>query len=251
MFSDRNSFRRNRFEDNLVGATVMNSRDVELTENAFSFSAGPSGYGLLVKDADDVFIVGNRFIGNATAMFFDGAPQSRGGRAEVRGNLIARNQVGVALEPREQGIALWENTFLGNHTQVEVVGSGALEGNAWSMGGRGNYWSDAVVYDRDGDGVSDLPYRADSTYEALADRYPALAFFDGTPGAEAIDLAARLFPIFAPRPKLVDPHPLVHAPLSAFQESREAAGGPGLALAGMGMLSLAGVARLVARRVLS
>jgi nitrous oxidase accessory protein len=250
MFSDRNAFRRNRFEENLVGATIMNSRDIELCDNSFSFSSGPGGYGLLVKDADDVFIVSNRFIGNATALFFDGAPQSRGGRAEVRGNLIARNDVGVALEPRERGIALWENAMLGNRTQVSIVGTGTGDGAAWSRGGRGNYWSEAVVYDRDGDGVSELPYRADSTYEALADRNPTLAFFDGTPGAESIDLASRLFPIFSPREKLVDDHPLVKPPVAAVATGPEGSGGPGMALAGIGLLAAAGLSRFAARKVL-
>src|SRR5262249_19960311 len=79
MSSDHNRFRRNRFEDNQVGAAIMYSRDIELTENAFSFSAGPAAYGLLLKDADDVFIVRNRFVQNATGLFFDGAPQPREG----------------------------------------------------------------------------------------------------------------------------------------------------------------------------
>jgi parallel beta-helix repeat protein len=37
MYSDHNAFRRNRFEDNQVGAAIMYSRGIELTENAFSF----------------------------------------------------------------------------------------------------------------------------------------------------------------------------------------------------------------------
>jgi len=69
MYSDDNRFRRNRFEDNQVGAAVMYSRGVELTENAFSFSNGIAAYGLLVKDADDVYVERNRFVGNATALF--------------------------------------------------------------------------------------------------------------------------------------------------------------------------------------
>src|SRR5262249_14278479 len=80
MYSDHNRFHGNRFEDNQVGAAVMNSRDITLERNAFSFSSGASAYGFLLKDADDVFIRDNRFVGNATGLFVDGAPQSRGGR---------------------------------------------------------------------------------------------------------------------------------------------------------------------------
>jgi nitrous oxidase accessory protein len=245
MFSDHNRFFGNRFEDNQVGAAVMNSRDITLEHNAFSFSNGPSAYGLLLKDADDVFIRDNRFVGNATGLFFDGAPQSRGGRVEVRGNLIARNQVGVALQPRSRGIVIAANSFIGNREPVELRGAGATE-NDW----RGNYWSDAVVYDRDGDGISDVPFSVESSYEVLADRYPALAFFSGTSAAEAIDLASRLFPLFAPRPRLTDPAPLVHPPLNEWLAG-EPAKSPLFALAGAGMLALALGATRLSRRVLS
>ncbi len=251
MYSDRNVFRRNRFEDNQVGAAIMYSRGIDLTENAFSFSNGPAAYGLLLKDADDVFIVGNRFIQNDTALFFDNAPQAKDGRVDVHANLIARNDVGLALQPLSRRIRFWENAFLGNRSQVQVLGTGTAEGNVWSVDGRGNYWSDAIAYDTNGDGVSEIPYRIESTYEVLADRYPALAFFDTSPAAEAIDLAARLFPIFAPRPKLTDPHPLVQAPLTAWTRTDEAAGGSGFTVAGAGLFALAAIAVIAARSVLS
>ena len=47
MYSDHNVFHRNRFEDNQVGAAIMYSRGIDLSENAFSFSNGPAAYGLL------------------------------------------------------------------------------------------------------------------------------------------------------------------------------------------------------------
>jgi nitrous oxidase accessory protein len=251
MYSNDNVFRHNRFEDNQVGAAVMYSRGIELSENAFSFSNGPSAYGLLLKDADDVLITGNRFVHNATGLFFDGAPQSRDGRVDVRGNLIARGEVGVALQPLSQRIRFWENAFVGNRVQVQVLGTGTAEHNVWAVDGRGNHWDDAVVYDREGDGVSDIAYRAESTYEALADRRPALGFFDGTPAAEAIDTAARLFPIFAPRPKLVDPHPLVHRHAAWAEREDQGRRDWRMAAAGTMLLALAVAAGLGARRVLA
>jgi nitrous oxidase accessory protein len=249
MYSDHNRFRHNRFEDNQVGAAIMYSHDVELRENAFSFSNGVAAYGVLVKDADDIFIENNRLVGNATALFLDGAPQSRGRRVTVHGNLLARNDVGIALQPLSRGVEVWENAFVGNAADVQVQGSGTAEGNVWAVSGRGNYWSDAIVYDRDGDGVSELPYHLEDTYENLADRHPALAFFRGTPGAEAIDIASRLFPIFATRPKLTDPHPLVRPKLTAWTQGDDTRShGHGLAALGLGLLAVTGVVLGAARR---
>ena len=40
----------NRFEDNQVGAAIMYSRDIELTENAFSFSFASAVHVGLLRD---------------------------------------------------------------------------------------------------------------------------------------------------------------------------------------------------------
>src|SRR5262249_50430997 len=138
-----------------------------------------------------------------------------------------------------------------NRTHVQVLGTGTAERNVWAVDGRGNYWDDAVRYDRDGDGVSEIPYRVDATYEALADRHPALAFFVDTPTAEAIDTAARLFPIFAPRPRLVDPHPLLAPSFTAWTASDEApTRSTALGTTGAGLLALVALLAVGARRAL-
>ncbi len=247
MYSDHNVFRRNRFEDDEVGAAIMYSRDITLEENAFSYANGASADGLLIKDADDVFVRDNRFVQNAIAIFVDGAPQSRGGRLEVRGNLVAQNGVGVALQPSTRGAEFTGNAFSGNEIQVQVQGGGSAQANRWD----GNFWSDATVYDRDGDGISDLPYRAESLYEVLADRNPELRVFASSPAAQAIDLAARLFPVFQPRPILVDERPLARRPLSEWTTSGGERAGPGLLIAGVALIAAGCGVAFASRAVLS
>jgi nitrous oxidase accessory protein len=249
MYSDRNSFERNRFEDNQVGAAIMYSRGIELRENAFSYSTGPAAYGLLVKDADDVFIRENRFIHNDGGLFFDNAPQAADGKVEVTKNLIARNRVGVALLPLTRRIRFLENSFVGNDRQVEMRGAGSADGNVWSENGRGNHWSGVVLWDPDADGVSNIPVRFESSFEALSDRYPVIAFFEGTAAATALDSGARLFPIFNPRPYLTDAHPLTEPSLSAWTESSELARDrSGIALAGALLMAAGGMGAFTARR---
>ena len=250
MYSNDNAFRRNRFEDNEVGAAIMYSKRIRLEENAFSFSTGPSADGLLLKDADDVFIERNRFIENSIGLFIDGAPQSRGGRLEVYRNLFARNVFGVMLQPSTAGARFWENAFVGNRAQVQVQGTGTAERNSWAVAGRGNYWSDAVIYDREGRGISALPYKLENTYESLAARTPVLAFFTGTPAAEAIDLASRLFPVFAPRAQLTDPAPLARAPLDDWTGSGEARPSRSLPAASALLLFASVGLSVISRRVL-
>ncbi len=44
------------------------------------------------------------------------------------------------------------------------------------------------------------------------DAYPELRLFQLSPVADAIDLAARAFPLFQPRPKMRDEYPLMEPP---------------------------------------
>jgi nitrous oxidase accessory protein len=93
-----------------------------------------------------------------------------------------------------------------------VAGGGDLTRNEWAVDGRGNYWSDYAGYDADADEIGDLPYAAKSLYESLAGAHPELRLFQLGPAADALDLAAKAFPIFAPQPKMADPHPLTAPP---------------------------------------
>jgi len=56
--------------------------------------------------------------------------------------------------------------------------------------------------------------------------------------------------MFAPRPKLTDPAPLVHPPLTDWLAG-ERSHRPGLALAGIGLLAAVAFASRLSRRVLS
>ena len=95
---------------------------------------------------------------------------------------------------------------------MAIAGEGELVENDWAAGGRGNYWSDYAGYDANRDGIGDLPYAARSLYENLMDTHPELRLFQLGPASDALDLAAKAFPIFQPQPKMADPNPLVEPP---------------------------------------
>ena len=44
------------------------------------------------------------------------------------------------------------------------------------------------------------------------DKHPALRLFQLSPAADALDLAAKAFPLFQPQPKMADPYPLMAPP---------------------------------------
>ncbi len=226
MYTDGMVVRENLTEGNSVGIYLMYSVNVLIEGNTFRQNRGPSGYGLGLKDMDAVTVRDNYFFENRVGLFFDNSPASVNIYQEIRRNVLAYNDMGVLLMPAVARNRFAENTFLDNLEQVAAKGGGSRQGdilgaNTWE----GNYWSDYVGYDADGDGVGDLPYRSESLFENLIDRYPELRLFRFSPVQQTIEMAARAFPVFKPQPKLTDPSPRMDpllpptAPLGAPMES--------------------------------
>lgn len=193
---------------NSVGIYVMYGSGFIMRNNLLYDNRGPSGYGLGLKDVDNFVATGNRLVNNRVGLYADIAPRASAVTARFTENLFAYNEIGVTLLPLVQHNLYSGNLFQDNHEQVTISGGGALVGNAWA----GNYWSDYAGFDADANGVGDLPYRVQSLYEDLLQSYPELRLFQLSPATQALDLAAKAFPIFQPKPKLVDEHPLTNPP---------------------------------------
>ncbi|HET8679341.1 MAG TPA: NosD domain-containing protein, partial [bacterium] len=251
MYSNHNTFRDNVFRGNAVGGAVMNSTGVTLAGNTFEGSRSrETGVGLIFKDADHLLIRDNRIVRNRVAMEFDNAPASPDGWVRVERNLIAFNEVGVSLMSTA-AIAATENTLVENLRPVQSRGAVRAEANRWSVGGRGNYWSDYTGFDLAGDGVGDVPYRRTDLLEDLTARAPALQAFLFTPAHRAIDVATRLVPLIGAAPIVEDRAPLMRAPsmTPAPTEDRAPAARHSLALLWAGaLLLIPGVAGLAAAR---
>lgn len=188
----------NVLRDNSVGAFLMYSHRLHLRENWIANNRGVSGYGIGLKDMDDSRISANVLAGNKVGIFLEDSTGA------FEGNLLADNDKGVVIFTSARGNRFESNTFADNGEQVAVEGaSDAMTTNLWT----GNFWSDYRGYDADGDGRGDLAYRPSRLFERLADRNHALRLFADSPSARAIDFAARVFPIFEPRPKFADESP--------------------------------------------
>jgi nitrous oxidase accessory protein len=205
MYCDDNLFEDNRFVENQVGGTIMYSRRITMVGNRFEKSRGPSAYGMLLKDADDVVAERNVFVDNTRGIYFDNSPQSDEATCVVRRNLFALNDAGVTLLPDTRRAHFEANSFVDNLMHVEYIGHADARKNTWD----GNYWSDHASFDADGDGRSDLPYRSESLYEDLVGRHPELELLRFSPAVGAIEAAGRLFPRGRQELKLEDERPAV------------------------------------------
>ena len=204
MYSDDNLFERNVFAENAAGAAIMYSKRIVLRENTFTRHVGYRAYGVLLQTAEQVQVERNTITGNLTGVFLDGAV------ADVfRDNVITGNGVGIDVLASAEGNTFTGNVIADNRQSVRKV-LGTSE-NAWSENGRGNYWGDPAVFDLDGDGIGDRPYRVGDPFIALAAERPALELFAGTPAARALSWADEALPVFA-LARAEDPHPLARRP---------------------------------------
>ncbi len=223
MYTDGMTIQDNVASQNSVGVYLMYSINVLIEGNTFRHNRGPSGYGLALKDMDAVTVRENYFFENRVGLFFDNSPSRVDIEQEITRNVLAYNDIGVLMMPAVVRNHFRDNTFLDNLEQVGLKGGGSRQGdalgaNTWD----GNFWSDYVGYDADGDGRGDLPYVSESLFENLIDRYPSLRLLRFSPVEQAIETAARAFPVIKPKPKLTDAAPLMTPVLPAVLPRLEA-----------------------------
>lgn len=234
---------------NAVGIYLMYGRGFTLRRNLMQDNHGPSGYGLGLKDVDDVVVEGNRMISNRLGVYVDNSPVSSDAFVRFENNLFAYNEIGANLLPLVQRNTYTQNIFQDNGEQIAIQGGGELLGNQWSdESGLGNFWSDYAGFDADGDRVGDIPYQSISLYENLMALYPELRLFQLSPAADALDFAATAFPLFQPRAKMSDERPLMAPPSLPLVPGLSRPPFLGNALAAFAMLFLAGLILLSAAR---
>jgi parallel beta-helix repeat protein len=209
MYCDDNLVENNQIAGNSVGAFLMYSRRLKLRHNIFANNRGPSGYGIGLKDMDGVEATDNLFSGNRVGIYFDNSPWSVDVSQHFSHNAFVHNDIGLLFNPSVKRNHFSLNSFIDNLEQVGLTGSGDFKDNGFTVADQGNFWSDYTGYDANDDGRGDLPYVSKSLFENMMDRNPQLRLFQLSPAQQAIDLAARAFPIFQPKPKFTDEAPLL------------------------------------------
>ena len=208
MYGNGSLVEHNWLDGNSVGIYLMYGKNMTIRGNRLSGNRGPSGDGIGLKEVDGASVEDNLIVDNRVGVYVDNSPLSPGVFNYFRRNVIAYNDEGLDLLPLDQNSVFSRNDLIDNVEQVAVLGGGSVGHNAWTEGGVGNFWSDYVGYDGNGDGIGDIPYRAAGASEQILDRQPLLQIFRFSTALGAIDFAARTFPSFEPDPKLVDSAPL-------------------------------------------
>jgi nitrous oxidase accessory protein len=179
---------RNLWEDNdsylnRGGLALMEVRDQVVRNNR---AWGNSDHGIMLRTLQDSAIENNVVAGNARGFFIYDVEY-----AKLTGNLIVDNRVGVHLAAGSTRNQVDGNDFIGNREQVRYVGA---KDETWG-GGQGNYWSNYLGWDRDGNGRGDVRYEANDLVDRLVWRHPAARLLLASPAVQALRLVSQQFPI--------------------------------------------------------
>ncbi len=207
MFSHRDAYEDNHFEDNGAGVAVMFSRDIAMRRNRFLANRGASAYGLLLKEINDGEIIGNTFQDNTTGIMIDGC-----NRINVHDNVFRLNGWALRLFANAIDCDFRGNTFAGNTFDVSTNGS--LIPNTMN----GNYWDRYAGYDLDRDGYGDVPHRPLGFFTLLVEMQPYAMVFSRSLFVSLLDRAERLIPSLTPE-SMKDDKPLMRPPVRGGRSS--------------------------------
>lgn len=187
MFSHRNEYTYNLFQDNGAGVAVMYSHHIQMHHNQFLANRGASSYGLLLKEINDSVITDNLIEDNTTGMMVDGCTRLQAERNEFRYNGWALRLFSNSLYSN-----FYDNAFLGNTFDLSTNGN--LSENELN----GNYWDRYSGYDLDRDRIGDTPHRPLGFFALLVERLPYAMIFSRSLFVTLLDRAERLMPTLTP-----------------------------------------------------
>jgi len=202
MYSYDNVVRENVTNDNTLGIALMESHHLIVEDNR---AAGNRRQGILFRDVQDSEIRRNRLERNGSGMFFFSSTENA-----IEDNWVIDNEIGLKIWAGTRRNRIEGNVIRGNREQVFYVGA---EDQIWGESGRGNYWSDYLGWDQDGDGIGDRPHRVDSFSAGLLYRYPSAALLLRSPALEMLSHLADSLPMLR-TPTIVDRSPLLREPSS-------------------------------------
>ena len=195
MYSIRNTLARNRSLRNLSGFALMQSRELIVVDNV---AADNERHGILFRDATDYLNRGNLLERNGQGLFFFSSTEN-----SIRRNRVAGNDIGAKIWAGSLRNTISDNSFVANGQQIFYVGSSDL---VLGEDSTGNFWSDYVGWDQDGDGKGDRPHRLDSFTSTLVYRFPAATLLLHSPGVEFLTHMQEKMPLLQ-APTVVDVSP--------------------------------------------
>ncbi len=194
MNSHNNIWEDNESYHNRDGLALMMTRNIIVRNNR---TWGNSDVGIMLRTIQDSVIEGNVMAGNARGLFIYDGEYNR-----IQNNVIVDNQVGAHVWAGSIHNEVEGNDFILNREQVRYV---AAKDVVWGQKS-GNYWSNYIGWDRDGNGIGDVPFEANDMVDRLVWRFPMVKLLLNSPAIQTLRLISQQFPLLR-APSIVDEKP--------------------------------------------
>ncbi|MBK3749627.1 nitrous oxide reductase family maturation protein NosD [Stutzerimonas balearica] len=215
MFANDNSVIGNVTRRTRTGYALMQSRKLTVVGNR---SEHDQNYGMLMNYITYSTIRDN-FVSEVQSGDTGGDSMISGGEGKalfiynslfntIENNHFEKSALGIHLTAGSEDNRIAGNAFVGNQQQVKYVATRTQE---WSQDGRGNYWSDYLGWDRNDDGLGDVPYEPNDNVDRLLWMYPQVRLLMNSPSIELLRWVQRAFPVIR-SPGVQDSHPLMALP---------------------------------------
>jgi nitrous oxidase accessory protein len=199
MFSNDDAYITNIFRHNGAGVAVMFSKNVKMFDNLFEENWGDAAYGLLLKEINDSYIFGNRFVSNTSGIYMDGT-----NRVKVEKNVFKNNGWGMKIQASCNENEVVANNFLGNTFDISTNGTLVL--NTFN----GNYWDKYEGYDLDKNNIGDVPFHPLSIFSVIVENNPPAMLLFRSFIVTLLDKSEKLIPTLTPD-NFIDKTPLMRA----------------------------------------
>ncbi len=187
MFSHDDEYYHNSFINNGAGVAVMYTTNVTMRYNKFEENWGSSSYGMLLKDIRDSHVEFNTFSSNTTGIYMEGTSRTLFHKNEFRENGYA-----VKLMASCDDNVFSKNNFKGNTFDISTNGKTIL--NTLEH----NYWDKYQGYDRDRNGIGDVPYRPVSLFSMIVEQVPPAMILWRSFFVMILDRAEKSLPVVTP-----------------------------------------------------
>lgn len=205
MYSGESRIMNNKVTYSSVGMYLMYSQNLVVEKNLLAYNRGASGFGIGLKDLNNVELKENVIADNRVGIFIDNSPRNYDSYMKYNGNIVAYNETGIDVPSSLQNSYFRKNSFIENYQQASLTRSQNADNEYWSE----NYWSNYTGYDQNRDGLGDIVFKEDQVFEDLIDDNPNLKILLYSPAVNTLNYAADAFPILKPQPLLVDKSPLI------------------------------------------
>ncbi|WP_443192369.1 nitrous oxide reductase family maturation protein NosD [Pseudomonas indica] len=222
MFSHNNRIIGNATLRTRTGYALMQSRQLTVIGNR---SEQDGNYGILMNYITYSTLRDNQVIDVRPGGDGDAMISGAEGKAlfiynslfnQIEGNRFEGSALGIHLTAGSEDNRIAGNAFVNNRQQVKYVATRRQE---WSHEGRGNYWSDYLGWDRNGDGLGDVAYEPNDNVDRLLWTYPQVRLLMHSPGIELLRWVQRAFPVIR-SPGVEDSHPLMRwSPPAATEDT--------------------------------